>query len=90
MDPVGKLVMTVIGAVNLGVGIYASTLGAAGASIASNILGPLPSLGQFLRITSLQTASYDVTLAIKIVIDLFAGGGNAIALAAGMEGVTQP
>jgi hypothetical protein len=82
IEPVGKVVMTALGAISLIAGIVASSLGASGGAIAANILGPLPPLMQFLRLDSLEEGSEGVTLAIKLVIDFFAGEGLAVAIAA--------
>jgi len=80
-DPVGKILLTAIGAIQLISGIVASALGTTGGSIAANILGPMPLLMQFLRLQSLVEGSEEVTLAIKLVIDFFAGEGTAVAIA---------
>ncbi len=82
-DPVGKLLLTGCGALNLVTGIVASSLGGVTpGAIAANILAPLPVLTQFLRLESLEEASEGVTLALKLVIDFFAGEGFAVAVAA--------
>lgn len=82
IDPTGKILLTAIGGINLISGIVASSLGASGgAVIVGNIIGPLPVLGQFLRLNSLEESSEGVTLAIKLVIDFFAGEGLAVAIA---------
>ena len=80
-DPVGKILLSAIGAINLVAGIIASSLGATGGAIAANILGPLPVLTQFLRLDSLVEASEGLTQAIKLIIDFFAGEGYAVSIA---------
>jgi hypothetical protein len=82
VDPAGKVAMSLFGAINLTTGIVASSLGTSGANIASNVLGPLPTLTQFLRIEALMDSSEGLTLAIKLIVDFFAGEGYAVAVAA--------
>jgi hypothetical protein len=81
-DPVGKIVLSAIGTINLVSGIVAGSLGASGGAIAANILGPLPNLLQFLRLKSLVDSTEEITLAVKLVADFFAGEGTAVAIAA--------
>lgn len=82
IDPAGKILLTAFGTINLVSGIVAASLGANGGNIAGDIVGPLPVLCQFLRLDSLQESSEGLTLAIKLVIDFFAGEGLAVAIAA--------
>lgn len=80
-DPAGKIVLSAIGTINLVSGIVASALGANAGSIAADVLGPLPNLLQFLRLKSLEEGSEEITLAVKLVADFFAGEGAAVAIA---------
>jgi hypothetical protein len=81
-DPVGKVLLSVIGGVDLAAGIVASALGDGNLDeIAVNILGPVPLLTQVLRLKAVEEATEEGSLALKLIIDLIAGVGYAGALA---------
>jgi hypothetical protein len=81
IDPIGKLVVTALGAIDLTAGVIASTFGESAVNIASSIVGPLPQVTQFLTLNSLNDALEGLPLAIKLIIDFFAGEGEAVAIA---------
>jgi hypothetical protein len=85
MDPFGKIAAGVIGTVTLGVAITASALGAEdqtldAAGIAANVLGPLSSVGQFLKLDAVKGATDEVSLAIQLLNDAFTGLGCSAAM----------
>jgi len=84
-DPVGKGILTGIGLLNLGVGAAASGLGqkdgsVSGAGVAANTLSPMANLFQWLRLSSLEEASEELTYYIKLIVDFFTGAGTAVSI----------
>lgn len=84
-DPVGKGILTGVGLLNLGVGAAASGLGqkdgsVSDAGVAANTLSPMPNLFQWLRLSSLEEASDEVTYLIKLLVDFFTGAGTAVSI----------
>ena len=80
-DPHGKVIMSAIGAAQLVAGIVASAYDPKAASIVGNVIGPLPALLQFLRLTSIEASTGGVSKAAKLVVDFFAGSTVAITIA---------
>jgi hypothetical protein len=81
IDPYGKVIVSALGGINLAAGIIASAFPGNESEIADNIVGPLPFLAQFLTLKSLNDAFEEIPFAIKLVIDFFAGEGEAVAIA---------
>lgn len=81
-DPHGKVLISAIGAAQLVAGIVASAYDPKAALIVGNVIGPLPALLQFLRLTSIEGSTGGVSKAAKLVVDFFAGTTVAIAIAA--------
>lgn len=82
---VGKGILTGIGLLNLGVGAAASGLGkkdgsVSDAGVAANTLSPMSNFFQWLRLSSLEKASEELTYYIKLLIDFFTGAGTAVSI----------
>jgi hypothetical protein len=84
-DPVGKTISAGLGVLTLGVAVVASILGGLDKSldageIAANILGPIPYIGQPLRIDGFVELTDGLTLAIQLLNDFFTGMGCSVAM----------
>jgi hypothetical protein len=85
VDPIGEVVTSALGGINLITGIIESVLNDEdGGLIASNVLGPISYLTQFLTIESIVESSEGVTTAVKVAVDFFTGEGCATGLAVGI------
>ena len=85
IDIFGKISLSLIGVVSMGVGVGASVTGQENGTVHSygivaNTLSPLPNLFQFLRIEAIEEGSEGLTLAIKLLLDFFSGAGTSVAL----------
>lgn len=83
-EPIGKVVTSVLGGLNVITGILETTLGAESSGhAAANILGPFPRSMQFLMLAAEEEDTLGIAPLIKLVLDFFCGEGTAVALAAG-------
>lgn len=81
-DPLGKGVLTGIGCLNLVVGAVASSLSSPTSTITivSNVFSPFSNIFQFLRLSSVEESSEEISKVIKLLIDFFAGMANSMAM----------
>jgi hypothetical protein len=83
-EPAGKVVTSVLGALNVITGVIETSVADEGPGHrAANILGPFPRSMQFLMLTESEGDTIGISAVVKLVLDFFCGEGTAAAIAAG-------